>query len=398
MIKQPVYEDNYENHIAFMVRNLDGDLKDKEIERLNILHKSKHQGFTCSESQRLAKLYLDANYQPKVPKPLSGLAKVLDQKLLVPPPEIVTKYTAYQPFLNLVVTYNKQGVTTNQVIVINMEKNTYAIFRVEYLSKVYDISKVNDIIRNVVVEEKYLVAYINLLDARTNELFTPLKRTMKVDYVDSESVFKQVSIIPQKEALPPVLLILQNIIADDTNLVSNPNYEKLKQYLENIKTYVEFQKVDKEIRDAITVAPAKPKSLIEGLLTRMDKAFVDAETNKTTDLDTYTEAKKMVDYFRSEFMKKGYQKTYSSSTNLENRLEGKKGHRKSKYLKSSSYVGGDELKEILVKVAIGLQEPILEYSYNSVYDYLKIINFQKGEEVGLTDLFNKFIVAFAYGP
>lgn len=309
MIKQPVYEDNYENHIAFLVRNIDGDLKNKEIERLNILYKSKHQGFTCSESQRLAKLYLEANFKPKIPKPLTGLAKIIDEKLLKPQPEIVTKYVKFQPLLNLLIENNKQNITSEQIIVINMADSTYAVNKTSYLKSIYNFEKIVGLIQNIIVQEKYLVAYFNPLDAKINEVWLPLRRDMRIDY-RNDAIFDAYSIKEPKEQDDPVRVLVQEFLGAKTKEEQDALLPKFDDLLGNVKDKKQLTELKNQFKGILKNAPENFVIGINQRLQNVEDTIDNYDKNmkdqvKENDLQS---VQPLVDSYIKAFKDAGYSK------------------------------------------------------------------------------------------
>ncbi|MGO9387690.1 MAG: hypothetical protein ACLPWD_06550 [Methanobacterium sp.] len=158
---------SYEDYLGNITKDYNADDKVKEVARQNILYKSKHQGFGCSEMQRQALLRKTQNTvfnkRESVLAPLFEQLKNVNAGLFAP----IIQFSSANK--------GEQG----QIIIINTKDNSY--FIQNYDKSKFDAGRLNNLIHQNLVGSQFIIAWYNGNDPRYKNVFDPILKTLFVE-------------------------------------------------------------------------------------------------------------------------------------------------------------------------------------------------------------------------
>lgn len=160
---------SYEDYLGCITKDLDAAGKVNEVSRQNILFKSKHQGFGCSESQRQAILRMPHKYAQGAK--LSSLAPLFEQIK-----------TLNAGLFGGIITFSSQNKDPqSQLIIIDTKNNTY--FIANYHENSFNIGRLNSLINQNIVGNQYIIVWYNQLDPKYKIVFDPVIKSLQLDNI-----------------------------------------------------------------------------------------------------------------------------------------------------------------------------------------------------------------------
>jgi len=202
---------SYEDHLGNITKDLSASEKISETSRLNILFKSKHQGFGCSENQRQALLHLKNNYTSG-PK-LSALAPLFEQ----------LKNVNVGLFSGILQFSKDNQTQQNQILIIDTKNNTF--FIEDYSKETFDLGRLNNLVQQNVVGINYIIMWYNGNDPKYINVVNPVLKGLKLD----------ISLKNTLNSLAGISSTGQLVVPDDQQ----------KDSTEFMKFLEEFKRVDK---------------------------------------------------------------------------------------------------------------------------------------------------------